>query len=138
MSSKEYEKALQHYTEAISISHTGPNSHVYYSNRAAAFCYLGRYDAAVNDCKASIELNPQYEKAHARLGLSRFFMGDYRGAIEAYEHALELDPKSAASLSYLGKAKTRLADQEKAEEEEELRRQMEEKLALQQQMERIQ
>lgn len=138
MSSKEYEKALQHYTEAISISHTGPNSHVYYSNRAAAFCYLGRYDAAVNDCMASIELNPQYEKAHARLGLSRFFMGDYRGAIEAYEHALELDPKSAASLSYLGKAKTRLADQEKAEEEEELRRQMEEKLALQQQMERIQ
>jgi tetratricopeptide (TPR) repeat protein len=141
MSNKEYEMALQQYTKAISISPAGQNSHVYYSNRAAAYCYLGQYDAAADDCMASIEINPRYEKAHARLGLSRFFLEDFQGAIEAYERALELDPTNAASMSYLGKAKQRLEEKIEAERErrskdfmqqqEELQRAMEEQLMLQ-------
>ena len=131
MSGKEYEKALYDYTQAIAVCPAGPNSHVYYSNRAAAFCYLGRYDAAVDDCLSSIELNSGYEKAHARLGLSLFFLGDYQGAVDAYEEALKLDPKSAASLSYLNKAKARLAE----EQERELQRHMKERLMLQQEEE---
>ena len=60
---------------------------------------------------ASIEINPRYEKAHARLGLSRFFLDyDLQGTIEAYEHALELDPTNVASKSCLGKAKQRLEE----------------------------
>lgn len=138
MSNKEYEKALEQYTHAISVSPLGSNSHVYYSNRAAAYCYLGQYDAAADDCMMSIELNPTYEKAHARLGLSRFFMEDYQGAIEAYEHALRLEPSNAASKSYLGKAKKRLAEQIEKEKEskggdffeqhEELQRTMQEQM----------
>lgn len=143
MSNKEYEKALEQYTHAISISPSGSNSHVYYSNRAAAYCYLGQYDAAADDCMMSIELNPMYEKAHARLGLSRFFMEDYQGAIEAYEYALQLEPTNAASKSYLGKARKRLSEQiEKGrqrqgrdfiEQQEELQRTMQEQMKLRQQ-----
>lgn len=143
MSNKEYEKALEQYTHAISVSPSGSNSHVYYSNRAAAYCYLGQYDAAADDCMMSIELNPMYEKAHARLGLSRFFLEDYQGAIEAYEHALQLEPTNAASKSYLGKAKKRLAEQMEKERErkgrdfmdqhEELQRTMQEEMMIQQQ-----
>jgi len=122
MSKKEYEKALQHYDLAIASSPSGPNSHVYYSNRAAAYCYLTRYDAASADCRRSVELNPKYEKAHARLGLSLFLRGDYRDAILAYERSLELDPKNKASVSYLRKAKAKLAEdrleQEKKREEQ--------------------
>ena len=123
--SKEYEKAVYHYTEAITICPTGQNSHVYFSNRANAYCYLGRYNDAANDCIHSIELNPVYEKAHARLGLSCFFMGNYQGAVDAYERAIELDHKSTASLSYLGKARTRLADQKKKEKQKQQQRNQE-------------
>eukprot|EP00956_Cyclotella_meneghiniana_P009608 scaffold13251_cov78-Cyclotella_meneghiniana.AAC.4 len=115
MSNKQYEDALEQYTHAIALSPHGPSSHVYYSNRAAAYCYLGQYAAAADDCLTSIEINPEYEKAHARLGLSRFFLEDFEGAVEAYGRALELEPSNTASRSYLEKAKKRLEDMMLAE-----------------------
>ena len=111
MSSREYALSVSAYTKAIELSGSGPLSHVYYSNRAAALCYLERYEEAEKDSLTSLSLNPSYGKAHARLGLSRFFMKDYVGAIEAYNAALQHDPNNAASKSYLGKAKAKLAAQ---------------------------
>lgn len=69
---KDYEGAERCYTEALELSPSGPNSHVYLCNRAAALCYLGRNDDAVVDCQESIELNPSYAKAHTRLGYAYF------------------------------------------------------------------
>ncbi|GKZ00968.1 hypothetical protein MPSEU_001048300 [Mayamaea pseudoterrestris] len=109
MASREYELSVAAYTKAIALSSNGPQSHVYYSNRAAALCYLERYLEAEEDSLKSLSLNPSYGKAHARLGLSRFFMHDYAGAIEAYDAALQHDPENAASKSYLAKAKVKLA-----------------------------
>mmetsp|Transcript_29069 Transcript_29069/g.50173 ORF Transcript_29069/g.50173 Transcript_29069/m.50173 type:complete len:1011 (-) Transcript_29069:114-3146(-) len=111
MSNKEYKLALQQYNQAIAVSPSGPNTYIYYSNRAAAFCYLGEYDAAVDDCRKSIQLNPTYEKAHTRLGLSLFFQRDYEGAIDAYEQSLDLDPTNEACFNYMVKAKERLGAQ---------------------------
>jgi tetratricopeptide (TPR) repeat protein len=108
MASKEYLPAVDAYTAAINLCTDGKNSHVYYSNRAAALCYLERYEEAEEDSMKSLALNPSYGKAHARLGLSRFFMGDYAGAIQAYTDAIKHDPDSSASKSYLAKAKARL------------------------------
>ena len=65
MSSRAYERAVREYSEAISLCPSGPNSHVYFSNRAAALCYLGEYEAAEEDCLRSVELEPGYEKAQA-------------------------------------------------------------------------
>jgi len=124
MSSKQYTEALHQYDLAIKTSPSGPNSYVYYSNRAAAFCYLADYVKAMNDCRRSIDLNPMYEKAYSRLGLSLFFQGEYEGAISAYETSLALDPSNKASLSYLSKAKSRLAEQQnekKAREEKDMK-----------------
>jgi len=121
MSNKDYDQALQQYNLAIELSPSGPHSHVYYSNRAAAYCYLANYLEATADCETSIKLMPTYEKAHARLGLSFFFRGQYDDAIAAYNRSLELDPNNKASMSYLKKAKARLAEQKKKEEEEHLR-----------------
>ena len=112
MANREYEKALGAYTQALQCSSHGPQSHVYYSNRAAALCYLERYGQAEQDSLAALELDPTYGKAHARLGLSRFFLHNYAGAIAAYTTALEYDPDNAASQSYLQKAKSRLARQQ--------------------------
>jgi tetratricopeptide (TPR) repeat protein len=108
MAQREYTNALDAYTQAIQCSPNGPQSHVYYSNRAASLCYLERYPEAVADSEKSLELSPTYGKAHARLGLSRFFLQDYAGAVAAYTAALEHDPDNAASKSYLAKAKAKL------------------------------
>ena len=91
----------------------GPSSHVYFSNRAAALCYLERYEEAELDAERALALNPEFDKAHARLGLSRYFLRDYHGAIDAYESALEYDPGNTASQSYLAKAKLKLGKKSK-------------------------
>jgi len=108
MSKKDYIAAIDAYSQAIFLTPNGPNSHVYYSNRAAAYCYLERYAEAEMDSTKSLKCNPNYSKALARLGLSRFFLGNYNGAVQAYSRALELDPDNAASRSYLRKALTKV------------------------------
>jgi len=108
MANREYQSALESYSNAIDLSPNGPQSHVYYSNRAAALCYLECYEEAVEDSQSAIALKPTYGKAHARLGLSRFFMNDLEGSITAYKTALSYDPNNAASKSYLTKAQLKL------------------------------
>jgi small glutamine-rich tetratricopeptide repeat-containing protein alpha len=112
MANRNYEAAVESYSSAIKLCPKGPKSHVYYSNRAAALCYLEQYEQAESDSLRSLALDPTYEKGHSRLGLARFFMADYEGAIEAYTAALSYDPDNAASKSYLAKAKSRLHQQQ--------------------------
>jgi tetratricopeptide (TPR) repeat protein len=113
MANREYEKALESYSTALELSPNGPQSHVYYSNRAAALCYLERYDEAVQDSELAIYLKPGYGKAHARLGLSKYFLNDLEGSIAAYKVALKYDPENAASKSYLAKAQSKLENEGK-------------------------
>lgn len=108
MANRDYVGALDAYSKAIQLCPDGSNSHVYFSNRAAALCYLEQYSNAEKDSLKSLSLNPKYGKAHARLGLSRFFLQDYKGAVAAYTSALEYDPDNVASRSYLAKAKAKL------------------------------
>lgn len=112
MANREYQQALESYTSALEFAPNGPQSHVYYSNRAAALCYLERYLEAAQDSERALGLKPNYGKAHARLGLSRFFLHDYEGAVVAYTAALQYDPDNAASKSYLAKAKLKLERQQ--------------------------
>ena len=113
MSHKKYQQAVDCYSAAIALCPSGPSSHVYYSNRAAALCYLQRYAEGERDSELSLELNPGYGKAHARLGLSRFFLEDFEGAVEAYKTALKIDPNNTACVSYLAKAEKILSERQK-------------------------
>jgi len=108
MQARDYTNAVQSYTKAIQLNPTGPQSHTYYSNRAAALCYLELYADAQHDSLQSLQLKPDYAKAHARLGLSRFFLKDYEGSVQAYTTALQYDPDNAASKSYRSKAQAKL------------------------------
>ena len=109
MANREYTKARDAYTKAIEVCPAGANSHVYYSNRASALCYLEKYEDAEGDSLRALEMQPTYGKAHARLGLSRFFLREFAGDVEAYTEALKYDPDNSASKSYLAKAKAKLA-----------------------------
>jgi len=115
MANRDYQSALESYSTALELYPDGPHSHVYYSNRAAALCYLERYDEAVQDSELAIYLKPTYGKAHARLGLSKYFLKDLQGSIAAYQTALEYDPDNAACKSYLAKAQLKL-EKEKQED----------------------
>ena len=110
MANHEYEHAHEHYSRTIVLNAEGPQSHVYYSNRAAALCYLEKYSEAEHDSLLAIALVPTYGKAHARLGLARFFQSDYVGAVDAYKIAIQYEPNNAASKSYLQKAEAKLRE----------------------------
>lgn len=108
INAKDFAGAAKHYSEALALSPDGPNSHVYLSNRAAAYCHMNRYQDAVDDCHSSIALSPDYVKAFSRLGLSLFFLERYEEAVEAYERAVELEPDNKASQDSLRQAKNKL------------------------------
>ena len=58
INAKNYLEAAVFYSKALKLSSDGPNSHVYYSNRAAAYCHLNKYQESINDCQASLRLVP--------------------------------------------------------------------------------
>ena len=109
MQKKEYDLASDCYTQALRISPSGPQSHVYFSNRAAALLSMKKFDQAILDSERALALKPTYSKAHARLGLAHFLLGDYRQAMEAYTVALKYEPDNKSSRCYLEKAAKKLA-----------------------------
>ena len=114
MQQKQYEDAADAYTAALKLSPSGPQSHVYFSNRAAALLSMKKFHDAILDSERSLALKPDYGKAHARLGLAHFLLGNYRQAMEAYTVALKYEPDNKSSKTYLDKAAKRLARQESA------------------------
>jgi small glutamine-rich tetratricopeptide repeat-containing protein alpha len=110
---KNYEEAIALYTEALALSPSGSNSHIYFSNRAAAYCHVNNYQQAAADCEKSVALNGSYVKAFSRLGLARFFLGQYQESIAAYERALHLEPSNKSHADSLKQAKQKLEEQTK-------------------------
>ena len=83
MQKKEYEQAVDAYTSALKLCPSGPSSHVYFSNRAAALLSMKSFEEATRDSERSLALKPDYAKAHARLGLAQFLLGLFDDAVEA-------------------------------------------------------
>ncbi|ELU36295.1 TPR_1 domain-containing protein [Rhizoctonia solani AG-1 IA] len=65
IASKEYNRAVDAYTEAIALD---PNNPVYYSNRAAAWSSMGDHAVAADDAEMAIAVDPKFVKAYSRLG----------------------------------------------------------------------
>lgn len=108
INAKNYDEAIQCYTDALALVSDGPESHVYHSNRAAAYCYQKKYQEAVDDCEACLSLSPDYIKAHSRLGLANFFLERYEEAAAAYERALEIEPDNKANQDSLKQARNKM------------------------------
>ncbi len=98
---KQYEAAVKKYSEALELSGTGPNSHLYYCNRAAAYFHLEDFDKALEDCSVAVALAPDYAKAHARSAQASLKVGDSDGARASAERALELEPDNSVAKSVL-------------------------------------
>ena len=53
------EEAIKHYSEAIKLD---PSNHVLYSNRAAVYAKLERYEESLEDAKKCVEVKPDWAK----------------------------------------------------------------------------
>lgn len=106
LSKKKFHDAISCYSEAIALSPSGPSSHIYYCNRAAARCHIQDYKNAISDCKQSISLNKSYAKAFSRLGLAHYFLKEYDASIDAYEEGLVLEPNNQSIKESLQQAKS--------------------------------
>jgi small glutamine-rich tetratricopeptide repeat-containing protein alpha len=94
LAAKKFEESIDAYSDAIKASSAGPNSHVYYSNRAAAYSQLCQYEEACADAESAVRLNSKYSKAHSRLGYAHYQLGRYSESIAAYRAALQLEPNN--------------------------------------------
>jgi tetratricopeptide (TPR) repeat protein len=86
--------ALTEYTEAISMSKlktfTKPAlACIYYSNRAAAYMRLERFEEAADDCKEAMRLDPGFWKAARRGGQALVKLGDFDEAVRCFEAAMQ-------------------------------------------------
>lgn len=67
-------------------------------------------EAAVNNFKKAIELNPTYVNHYLELGITYEMMGEDQLAIEAFKKCLELSPSSAKDAKHKEVAKEHLDD----------------------------
>lgn len=58
-----YEAAINYYSEALEIQ---PHEAIY-SNRAASYIALKKFELALNDCQAAVRLNPDFARTYKRL-----------------------------------------------------------------------
>uniref|UniRef100_K3W888 Uncharacterized protein n=1 Tax=Globisporangium ultimum (strain ATCC 200006 / CBS 805.95 / DAOM BR144) TaxID=431595 RepID=K3W888_GLOUD len=100
---REYEDAVREYSLGIDKHATA----TLYSNRSAAYCALGRFDAAQRDADAAIALDPHWAKTYSRKGKAHYGMQQYKKAADAYARGLEICLKGA-----VGEAQQRDAELE--------------------------
>ena len=60
---KDYNKAVEHYTEAIAAT---PNEHTIYGNRSASYHNLRYFEEALDDGTKCIEIDASWAKGHLR------------------------------------------------------------------------
>ncbi|KAL7538032.1 hypothetical protein ACHAWF_005971 [Thalassiosira exigua] len=94
--SKEWKLASSKYRESIEIDGASKNSAKAYSNLAAALCKLGKLDEAHAAAKSATDVDPDWAKAHWRLGSVSELQKDFLSALASYERAAESDPSDGA------------------------------------------
>lgn len=97
-----YQQAAVHYTEALSMDE---KQHTIYSNRAACFLKLARYQQAKEDATECIKLEPTFAKGHFRLALALQALDDFGEACASFSKVLDLEPNNKDAASGLNMAR---------------------------------
>lgn len=85
---KDYEKAIQLYTEAIVLN---PHVALLYAKRGQIFLQLKKPNACIRDCDRAIELNPDNAAAHKFRGRAYHLLGKFEEAANDLRLACKLD-----------------------------------------------
>lgn len=113
---KNYEGAIAKFTEAIKLN---PNFASPYSNRGAAYCEIGNYAQAWEDCTKALSFNLDYVdvEAYSTRGAANFGLGNYSQAIEDCTKSIQLNPKYVYSYYNRGISYYKLKDYTRAVED---------------------
>ncbi|GJJ78459.1 uncharacterized protein EMPS_10818 [Entomortierella parvispora] len=89
---QKFQMAVTKYTDAITLPGiSDADLSILYSNRSFCYLKLGQKTQALEDAKLSKRLNPEYVKAHIRLGKAYEALERYDKAIKSFDKALGLD-----------------------------------------------
>ncbi|CAM9764650.1 unnamed protein product [Chrysoparadoxa australica] len=112
----DFKRAINCYSKSIDLVPDGRRAHVCYANRAALYCRVENYEEALVDCTEALILNPDYAKAHSRLGFVLSHLGRLEEAVQSYEKAVELEPLDMSNYALLEDAVSLLEANIKAKE----------------------
>ncbi|EGD74141.1 hypothetical protein PTSG_06150 [Salpingoeca rosetta] len=116
MATKDFQGAYDEYTEAIRLKEDA----IFYGNRAAACISMERFEAAIEDCKRSLKIDPNYVKSHARMGHAYKALRKFKEALAAYQEATRCDPANQNYKACIAELKGVLGeDAATAQDEEE-------------------
>eukprot|EP01088_Endostelium_zonatum_P011197 TRINITY_DN250_c0_g1_i1.p1 TRINITY_DN250_c0_g1~~TRINITY_DN250_c0_g1_i1.p1 ORF type:complete len:261 (+),score=67.79 TRINITY_DN250_c0_g1_i1:106-888(+) len=101
-SAKNYNDAISWYSKAIQLD---PTDSAFYSNRAAAYMAVNKYEEALKDSESCIKAKPDWVKGHYRKGLALMSLNRHGEAVRAFEKGLEVDPNNADIKGKVGEAK---------------------------------
>jgi Putative Zn-dependent protease, contains TPR repeats len=105
---KDFDQAIQHYTNAIKID---PNNHVFFSNRSASYASKKQYTEAIADAKQCIKLNPSFIKGYYRLAMAQMEVHDLDGALATCKQGMNVDPGNHQLEKLLKQAKARKSNE---------------------------
>jgi len=92
---KQYRKAIEHYSAALSkLGETDNNRGVLYNNRSQCYIKLFQYSNALDDCEKAILMtgnSANLVKARMRKGSCLMHLGDLEGSLLDFELALQSD-----------------------------------------------
>ena len=96
---KWYDKAIEHYTEAVT---SNPELAETYNNRGNVYRDIGEFDRAMRDYNRAIELNPELAETYNNRGAAYGKKGELDKAIQNYNIAIALNPELADTYSNRG------------------------------------
>ena len=96
---KRYDDAIKNYAEAIELCPKGcKEAAVFYSNRAACWLKLEKYDNALSDANSALIVVPGEVKALYRRALAHEALGNSVGAFRDIKQVLSVEPKNADAI----------------------------------------
>ena len=107
---KSYDQAIQWYTKAIDCDPNAEAAGAVYSNRAASYQGLAKFQDAVNDAEACIRVRPDWLKGHFRKGVAMESMNNVDQALKAFEAALRTEPKNEEVQEKVSTLRARIKD----------------------------
>lgn len=85
---KDYEKAIELYTEAILLN---PHASLLYAKRGQVFLLMNKPNACIRDCNRALELNLDSAAAHKFRGRAYQMLGDFEAAANNLRLACKFD-----------------------------------------------
>ncbi|XP_070578881.1 stress-induced-phosphoprotein 1-like isoform X2 [Ptychodera flava] len=89
---KNYEKAVEHYNEAVKLEIPAEAKSLIFGNMANALHKLRDHSGCLQAATMATELNPTWKKGHYWKGMSLFYLKEPEDSIKAFQTGLHIDP----------------------------------------------